>query len=117
MSINRLLPTMEIRERYIVFKIISDKNYSLEDTVKTIWSSILQLFGEVGSSEFHIWIPANLYNENTNTGIIRCSHDYVQQVRAAIALIRNIDHEPLIFKTLGVTGTMRSAKDKFLTVK
>ncbi len=117
MKVNRLPPTMEIRERYIVFKIISPKNYSLEDTVKTIWSSILQLFGDAGCADFHLWIPSNLYNVNTNTGIIRCSHDNVQQVRAAIALIRSIDHEHLIFKTLGVTGTMRSAKDKFLTEK
>ncbi|MBW6462387.1 MAG: ribonuclease P protein component 2 [DPANN group archaeon] len=117
MKINRLPPTMEIRERYIIFSIVSENKYSLENTVKTIWSSILQLFGEVGSSEFNVWIPSNLYNENTNTGIIRCSHNHVQQVRASLALIKSIDNKPLIFKTLGVTGTIRSAKDKFLTVK
>ena len=62
MAENRLIPSMQIRERYIVFSIISQKNVTLEDIVKTIWSSALQLFGEAGTSHFHLWIPSNLYN-------------------------------------------------------
>ncbi|MEA3229666.1 MAG: Rpp14/Pop5 family protein, partial [archaeon] len=104
------------RERYIVFEILSDKTFGLEDAVKAIWSSLLQLFGEAGVSAFHVWIPSNLYNKKRNTGIVRCSHNYVQQVRSALALIRKIDENPVIVKTLGVTGTIKSAKAKFLKI-
>lgn len=115
--LKRLPPDIRIRERYIVFSIISEKTFTLEETVRTIWASALQLFGEVGTSRFHIWIPSNLYNEKRGIGIIRCSHDYVQDIRAALALIKKIDDEPVIIRTLGVTGTIKAAKTKFLDKK
>ncbi len=115
--LKRLPPDIRIRERYIVFSIISEKHFSLEEAVRTIWSSALQLFGEAGTSRFHIWIPSNLYNEKRDIGIIRCSHDHVQDVRAALTLIKKIDDEPVIIRTLGVTGTIKAAKTKFLDKK
>jgi len=117
MPLKRLPPDIRIRERYIVFSIISEKHFSLEEAVRTIWSSALQLFGEAGTSRFHIWIPSNLYNENRGIGIIRCSHDHVQDIRAALTLIKKIDDEPVIIRTMGVTGTIKAAKTKFLDKK
>ena len=117
MVLKRLPPDIRIRERYIVFSIMPKERFSLEDVVKTIWSSLLQLFGEAGTSQFHVWIPSNLYNDKQGIGIIRCSHDHVQDVRAALALVKKIEDTPVLIRTLGVTGTIKAAKEKFLEKK
>ncbi|MCK5063226.1 MAG: ribonuclease P protein component 2 [Candidatus Aenigmarchaeota archaeon] len=117
MVLKRLPPEIRIRERYIVFSIMPKERFSLEDVVKTIWSSLLQLFGEAGTSQFHVWIPSNLYNDKQGIGIIRCSHDHVQDVRAALALVKKIEDTPVLIRTLGVTGTIKAAKEKFLEKK
>lgn len=117
MVLKRLPPDIRIRERYIVFSIMPKEKFSLEDVVKTIWSSLLQLFGEAGTSQFHVWIPSNLYNDKQGIGIIRCSHDHVQDVRAALALVKKIEDTPVLIRTLGVTGTIKAAKEKFLKKK
>ncbi len=114
MPIKRLPPTLRIRERYIVFQIMSDKGFRLDETVRCIWNSLLELYGEVGVSSFHIWIPSNLYNSDRGIGIIRCSHDAVQQVRASLALIKKMDGNKVTIRTLGVTGTIRSAKSRYM---
>ncbi len=102
------------KQRYLAFQIISKKEFDLGSVVNSIWWTILQLYGEYGTSKFFLWVPSNLYDQQNKKGIMRCGHMHVEDVRAALASIRQINDEPVIIKTLGVTGTIRSAKRKFL---
>lgn len=114
MALNPLPANMRERERYLVFEIISNANFSLEQAVNAIWNAVFQLFGDVGASSFSIWIPSNLFDEKNSVGIVRCNHQAVECVRAALASIKEIEGASVTFKTLGVTGTIKSAKRKFL---
>lgn len=104
------------RDRYMVFEIVSKKEFPLASIVKTFWGAILQLYGEAGTASMSVRIPSNLYDRSQRKGIISCNHESVEMVRAAIASIRQIDGENVIVMTLGVSGTMKSAKQKFLRV-
>ena len=113
-KLSMISPAHRERQRYIVFEIISDKSFILGDVVKTVWSSILQLFGEVGSSQMLFWIPSTLYNKTAKRGIVKTDNLSVEKIRIALACIRNINDELVIMKVLGITGTIDVAKRKFM---
>lgn len=114
--LNTLPPTLRENARYLVFEIISKKDFGIAEVVDSVWQASLLLFGETGASRFSLWVPFNLYDLEKKRGIIKCAHTSVEEVRAAIASVRHIGNEPVIIHILGVTGTILSAKKKFFGI-
>lgn len=114
MKPNTLPPTLRETPRYMVFEIISKRQISLIEFVDSLWQSSLLLFGEHGVSQFSIWVPSNLYDEKKARGVVKCSHDSVENVRAALSAIKDIRGDAAVIHVLGTTGTILSAKKKFL---
>ncbi|MEM4625590.1 MAG: Rpp14/Pop5 family protein [Candidatus Aenigmatarchaeota archaeon] len=109
-----LPPVLRENERYIVFEIIAEEDIEYEDFAKALWLSCLSFLGELYTSEAEVKIIKNLYNPRTKQGVIRCRHDMTEFVRASIALINKIGNKDAIVKVLGITGTISSAKRKYL---
>ena len=114
--LNTLPPTLRENARYLVFEIISKKDFDIAEAVDALWQSSLALFGETGASKFSLWVPYNLYDREKKRGIVKCAHTSVEEVRSAIAAIKQIGNEPAIVHVLGVTGTILSAKKKFFGI-
>ncbi|MEM7826877.1 MAG: Rpp14/Pop5 family protein [Candidatus Aenigmatarchaeota archaeon] len=108
-----LPPTLRMKERYIVFEVLSENQIEYNDLVKAVWFSCLSFLGELKTSESEIWVIRNLYNTRSQQGVIRCRHDMTEYVRTALALINKIGNNNVIIKVLGITGTISSAKRKF----
>lgn len=115
--LNPLPPTLREKQRYLVFEILSKKEFELGDVVSVIWNNSLQTFGEVGVSSFSLWIPGNLYDKARKKGIVKCNHNSVEQMRSVLATIKEIEGDPVCFRVIGVTGTIKSAKAKFMGMK
>jgi RNase P/RNase MRP subunit POP5 len=47
--------------------------------------------------------------------LLRCEHKQVAQVKAAILKLKRIGGRDVAFSILGVSGTIRAAKRKFLS--
>ena len=114
--LNTLPPTLRENARYLVFEIISKKDFDILEVVDAVWQSSMALFGETGASKFSLWVPFNLYDRQKKRGIVKCAHTSVEEVRSAIATIQQIGNEPVIVHVLGVTGTILSAKKKFFGI-
>jgi ribonuclease P/MRP protein subunit POP5 len=115
-KLNPLPPTLRDIYRYIVFEMITenDVEFELGDVVNAIWHACLEFYGEAGTASFALWIPADLYLKDKHKGVVRCTHKYVEEVRLALASITHIRGKKVVFKVLGVTGTILSAKKKYL---
>ncbi len=107
-----LPPTLRMRKRYIAFEIISNESIEYQDFSNALMKVMLDLFGEKGTAEAHVWVIKNLYNDRR--GVVRCRHDMVERVRIALSFIRIIGDVPVIIKVLGVTGTIKTCKVKYL---
>ena len=57
----------------------------------------------------------HLYDEKTQKGVIRCGHNYVEHMRVVLSLNQILGEKKVIIRILGVTGTIKSAKNKYLT--
>ncbi len=105
---------MRSPKRYIVFEVVSENKTSYTDVVTAIWDNLLIFLGENDTSKTRLWIIKNLYDEELQRGVIKCSHMYVEQLRVALSLISIIGETKATIKIIGVTGTIKSAKTKYL---
>jgi ribonuclease P/MRP protein subunit POP5 len=108
-----LPPSLRGRRRYIAYQVISEEKFLQDDLFNTMWHSVLNFLGEQGTSKTNMWIVKDSYDDKNQTGLIRCSHISVEHVRASLALIERIGDVRVVFKILGVSGTIKAAKMKF----
>jgi ribonuclease P/MRP protein subunit POP5 len=113
-TLKPVLPTLRERKRYIVYEIISEHNFNIKEISKSILESVEKCFGCIGSAKAGILFPADNFNENHQKGIIRVSHKEVDNVRFALMTITKINNTKVIFRTIGVSGILKKAKNKFM---
>lgn len=107
-------PSLRPKARYVVFEIISDRAVTFEDFATALWNSVLNLLGELTASECRIWPIRNLYGDRSQRGVLKCAHDRVEHVRTALSLITMLGESKAAVRVLGVTGTLKSARNKYL---
>lgn len=109
-----LPPTLRMKERYIVFEVISEKPIEYSELTKTVWFSCLSFLGELKASELGFKFVKDLYNPEMQQGVIRCAHDAVEYVRVALMMVKKIGDVNALIRVMGVTGTIDAAKRKYL---
>lgn len=110
------------KQRYITFEIISDDvEFSKGEIINAIWKQFTDLFGEYGTSKAGLWLIH--YDPTLKRGVLRCSLNSVNKVRASIVTLRVINkradgnHEfPIIFYVVGVAATILTIKRKYFHV-
>lgn len=110
-----LPPALRSQKRYIAFEAISEQPVKFEDLTNAILGSVIGFLGELGSSEAKIWIIQNLYDAESQRGVIKCSSNYVEHLRAVLSLITFVGESKAVVRIIGVTGTIKSARLKYLT--
>lgn len=103
------------KHRYIIVDITTEDAPELGAFVDAAWSAMLDLLGEDGTARADPWIVKDLYDEDAGKAGIRVHKDSVDAVRAALALITTISGTDAALHVVGVTGTMKSAREKYLS--
>lgn len=112
-----LPPSLRGHKRYIVYQAVTEAPMAYGEFVNAIWNTLLTFLGELHASEAKVWMVHNLYDANAQTGVIKCQHDMVESVRVALALMQQVGETRCVVRVLGVTGTIKSAKNKYLSSK
>jgi len=60
-----------------------------------------------------MWVMKDRYDPVTGHGLVRCVHERVDQVRASLALVTKIGDARVRIDTLGVSGSISTATQKF----
>ena len=98
------------RRRYLLFKVTSDQNHRERDIADAIQRGVMKLYGIVGLSQIE---PLLLeFNEEEQTGILRCSHLRLRQMRASLAFITCIGDTPAMIYVLRVSGTLKALRSQ-----
>jgi len=98
-----------VRRRYVVFNVVSDSMLNEKEVVREIWGELLALFGEVGVSYMELHVIE--YDGQRGRGILRCTHKTVMDVCAGVTLISEIEGKPAAVNILGVSGSLRKARE------
>lgn len=119
MKLKILPPTLRINKRYIVFELITQKQLSRLELIQIIWNNCLYYYGEIETSNFRLWLMRMFDFESKGDdyitkGILQCDRDCVEKVKVALCLANTFDNNKIVFHTLGVSGTIKSAINKFV---
>jgi RNase P/RNase MRP subunit POP5 len=100
---------MRQKRRYIAFG-VSGAKFSKGEITRAITNSLRSLQDLDTSAVRMIFFEAG-----SGRGLLRCEHKQVAQVKAAILKLKRIGSGGVSFSILGVSGTIRAAKRKFLS--
>jgi RNase P/RNase MRP subunit POP5 len=104
-------PTLRERRRYLRFELLCERPIDKRDVLKEIWDSLYALYGDLGASESKLWLIDYHPSEDgtRGVGILRCAHDRVEEVRAALACIHAIDTASIGIRVVKTSGTIKGA--------
>jgi ribonuclease P/MRP protein subunit POP5 len=108
----RLKPSQRERKRYIVFQ-IRPADFSFDDVKNAIIEACTRFLGEFGVAKANVYVIKNLYQRN-GRGVLRAANKMVNDVKAALVKISRINKTAVTCRTLGISGTLKKAKRKFL---
>jgi len=107
------LPVLRSRRRYIIFELDWEGDASAiqaKDLMGEIASSQFSLFGDQGAAKNRL----RLISFDGRAGLIRFSHTHISETRAALAAVSSIRGIRAAIHTKGVSGTIKSAREKYL---
>lgn len=109
MGIKPLLPTLREKKRYVAFEILSGKKSSFQEVSRALWNAFSSFLGELELAKAGIIMIANTFNVNMQSGVIRVNNNYVDHVKAALTFVKNVEQQPVVVKSLIVSGVLNKA--------
>ncbi len=79
---------------------------------KVLTENMLALFGECFAAKSNV----RLEQFDGEVGIVRCSREALEKVIIALTLIDRVGNVEVVPLTLGVSGTIKSCRRKYLEV-
>jgi len=98
----------DVRWRYLIFHLHTPSNPKTENVKNTLKRHLRSFLGIYGLSRAPLKFM--MYDEVNKLGIIRCPHNTVVTIRAALALLNNVDGQSASIHIAKSTGTLRKAR-------
>ena len=106
-KIKPLLPSLRQKKRYLAFEIIAEKKLEVSKIRVELFNKIKDFLGEFTLSKANI----DLVETKENKGILKVSNKYADTLRAALILVKNINKEAVLIRTLILSGSIEKAKN------
>lgn len=104
-----ILPSLRERRRYLLFELLSEREIDKRAFVQELLGSIYSLYGDLGMSKIKVRLIMYRASEERAVGILRCAHDKVEEIRAALACIHSITGTRVGIRVIKTSGTIRGA--------
>ena len=111
MALKRM-PSMREKKRYILFRVVSDRPVGYDFMRDALWNSMTHWMGEAELGKAGVKIIRNLWNQEEQSGFIQVSPRYVDAVKVSMGLIHQIGDQRVIFRSVRVSGTIKSGREK-----
>ena len=104
------MPVRRSRRRYLAIYIEGARPSGPGELEELIFSSLLRLFGEVGASKALFKVID--YDGEEGLAIIRCGHEHMGLLRAALAAITDVRGSPTALHVIDVSGTSKALRKR-----
>jgi len=105
----------KLRKRYVVFTAICEERVELNELRDAVSSRFKELFSE------NVYYKASpqlvLFDENTQRGVYKVTHLYLDHFIAALGLVKSIGDKKCIVVPLRTTGTLKKARELMRKLK
>jgi len=107
----KLLPSLRQKKRYLVFEILSEKKFSALEVEQAITQALKDFLGQLGLAQSAPLFIKEKFNQNKQRFILKINHNYTNEAKTALTLIKKIKNQSLILKSLAVSGTIKKANE------
>jgi len=97
-KIKALLPTLKDKKRYVLYEISSMGN--IKNHEKFMKEKIGSFIGDLGIARAGL----RFIKSKNNRGVIQVNNKYVDEIRAGLALVQEINNKPVRIRTVKVSG-------------
>lgn len=104
------MPVRDIRRRYIGFTVEGVDRLDKITIFNIFVNSISKHYGVKGLSMADLKLIE--YNPEDNTGILKCNHIFLREVRVSIALIDEVQGNLACIHVNQVSGTIKTLREK-----
>ncbi len=110
------MPSLRERKRYLAFEIISETPIENFGAVsRSITGTALEFIGELGCAEAGMMILKDKYDSANQRGLIRVNNKSLDKLRASLALIQQVGGQDVIVRSVGTSGIIKKAINKYIT--
>jgi ribonuclease P/MRP protein subunit POP5 len=107
MKLKPLSPSLREKKRYIAFFVESKHEITLAQAKASVMESMHQLIGDLGVSKAGVLF---LSDWKDNIGIMRVNTKSVDEAKASLALIKEVNEKKAIVKSVKVSGVLNSIR-------
>ncbi|GAG03138.1 unnamed protein product [marine sediment metagenome] len=104
------MSSLREKKRYIVYEVKAEPRLNFKEVKQELEKKMLQFLGELGYGKAGVVI---LNEWQSNKGMIRTNTKSVENVKTALALVENINDKKVLVRTIGISGMLNKAKNKF----
>ncbi len=101
----RLLPSLRLKKRYVLFEILSSEQFSLAEVKKAVDEALLLFLGQWGVAKASPLLISEKYKNNHF--ILKVHHTAVDEVKSAVILIKSIKNVPVMIRSRRTSGTLK----------
>ena len=111
------MPSLREKKRYLAYEVIS--KYKFNDAIsvnKAILDAANEFLGNLGMSKAGLIPIDDKWDEKQQRGIIRVNNKHVDDLRASLIFVKNIQGNQAIVKSVGASGILKKANNKYLKI-
>ncbi|PIN73091.1 ribonuclease P protein component 2 [Candidatus Woesearchaeota archaeon CG10_big_fil_rev_8_21_14_0_10_45_16] len=105
----KLLPSLKPKKRYVLFQIAGDKAFTADEVKKAVDEALKSFLGDLGLAKASPSFIKERYKNNHF--IIKVNHDWVDELKSAVILIKKIKNNPVLLKSIVTSGALQKAAD------
>ena len=101
-------PTLKEKKRYVLFEVVSEKKFGKEEVKRAVSSILLENIGNMGLADAEFAFID--FDEKSQKGILRCRNKRLADIRAALAILSEINLYKAFLYIRAVTGSIKKTK-------
>ena len=107
---------LQPRWRYLALALETwpDADLDRDDVQRALWYSAQNLLGDTGSAAMDLSLLGFDFDAGDGVALVRARRGTVDDARAAIACIDEIDGHEIGIRVRGVSGTVRACEEKYM---
>jgi len=114
-KIKPLLPSLREKKRYLAYEVISNSKFNDAVSVnKAILDAAKEFLGNLGMAKAGILPINDKWNDKTQRGLLRVNNKHVDDLKASLIFVKNIQGMEAMVKSVGASGILKKAQKKYL---
>ncbi len=81
---------------------------------RALWYAAGNLVGDAGSADADLTLLSFSHAEGEGEAIVRVRHGHVDDARASIACVSEVDGDPVGIHVRGISGTVRACEERYM---